>query len=290
MYPYSFSHLIQSIISKILYSTVSLIFMCLLLCCTENPFFNDSISGSNTRLISGMVNLENNQDPSGILVWLQQYNTYTFSDSAGNYSLKIPEKSENDPGGGITGSVKIFYYVSNYRLDSLTVYIFDGSFKPGVEDLGEDFNIKTKTLKNIVQISTSLELIENAFGQAEIFVTTNMVTPFEGTASVVSWLDEDGFLASFFIRPVDSLDNVFLYKNTIHLNTTIFRNSITFTGTIPLLSFPFENRVYEIFPYFFVDQDLPEGLLNAYNANVTSFSPEFLQLPIRQEIGSIVIL
>ena len=151
-----------------------LLFLFCTLGCTENPFQdNESIKGG-LRTISGEVELNNDSDPSGILVCVENFEFYTFTDSTGNFTLTFPEKSNDTPGGGISGKIDIYYYVSNYQVVTHAISIFDGALRLGDGDVDENGKLPKVILIETLQISTTLDTVINENDRIEIisFSTT----------------------------------------------------------------------------------------------------------------------
>lgn len=260
---------------------IKILFLMLLFGCTENIFYKDSISGSDKRNISGFVYLNDGSDPEGILIWVKEINLYTFSKSAGEYSISIPEKSESIPGGGITDYVTIYYYVSNYLLDSASAYIFDGGFQPGTGDVNSEGLISDIILMKFLDIASAPIEIINTPDTAIVNLQTTLTAPPGRTASVSSWLSQDGALESFYIRSLSDPENVELLNTSVHLTTVLVSGQFVLEGFVGIdLN---KSGLYEIFPYLRLNQELPDGLLRIYGSNPTNFSKKHIEIPIRQK-------
>lgn len=251
--------------------------------CTENLFDENIFSTDDSRVISGIVSLDSDPDPSGVLIWLDKFNLYTFSDDSGRYSFKLPEKS-GEIGTGYTDFATIYYYVSNYALDSSSIYIFNGAFKNGVKDIDENGLIKKINLKKILEINTFISpdsIIKSEY--SAIVVTVNLKTAEGIITDADTWLTKAGALASIYIKALDDRQEAYLIKNSVRLTRNRISESLQLSGVFILDSIPLNNGLYEIFPYIWIDQNLPSGLLDFYGDFVTEFTSRNLSLPVRRQ-------
>jgi len=65
------------------------------------------------------------------------------TDKRGNFILTLPSP-QLQPGGGLTGSYKIYYYVANYEYAVSTVLIRNGRFEYNSEDINKEGKTKTR--------------------------------------------------------------------------------------------------------------------------------------------------
>lgn len=275
--------IILDLISKFRKPIITIICLGFILGCTENPFDEDNISKDDSRIISGIVSLDNDTDPSGVLIWLDKFNLFTFSDASGRYSFNLPEKS-GEIGAGFTDFATIYYYVSNYGLDSSSIYIFNGSFKYGAADIDDDGIVKKINLKNIVTIQTIIDLdhlIANEY--RELKGSINLTSPSGINTKTVTWLTQDGALTAFYFKSLNDPEEVYLSKRSVYLTSNYVSGSLTLTGIISLDSIPLNPGNYEVITYLRIDQSLPPGLLGFYNNYVTTFAKENLGLPVRRQ-------
>lgn len=258
--------------------------------CTHNPFFDDTIEADASNTITGYVRLENDTHHDGVLVWLDKLNIHAFSDSAGFYKLSIPAKSENVPGGGISGKAIIYYYLANYLLKSNTVVLFDNSFKAGDADLKENGLMEAVELQNLVNITTVSDRASFVHSDSTIIgIKTRITAPMGKTASIQSWLTKEGALASFYFRSLTN-SSLFLFKNFNRITSRTVVGALELEGTIHIKPFSINPGSYEVFPYIMVRQDLPEGLLDVLGDEVADFSKNYLNLPIRHKKPTITVL
>lgn len=98
-----------------------------LVSCTENPLFKDSrsIKADGTRL-TGMVELSGELTHEGIYVWVRGLGTSTVTKQDGSFHLDLPPASQQ-PGNGITGQFTLYFFMSNFSLDSVSFSLRNGS-------------------------------------------------------------------------------------------------------------------------------------------------------------------
>ena len=70
--------------------------------CEKSPVGSEDIS-LGARKISGNINLNDGSDPTGIYVWLEQFNLSTKADQNGDFQLILPTPASQGPQGGLTG-------------------------------------------------------------------------------------------------------------------------------------------------------------------------------------------
>jgi len=67
------------------------------------------------QLLQGKVTLEGASDNSKILVYFEKFDIFTETDIDGNFNIILPPP-HLQPGDGITGAFRIYYYVANYKI------------------------------------------------------------------------------------------------------------------------------------------------------------------------------
>jgi len=118
--------------------------------CTSNSFFANSIRPTNN--VQGTIELSDGLSPEGVLVWFKVFNLNTQCDENGKFSLGIPN-SANQSGGGLDGIYTVYFYMANYRIDSIRVVLASGQIKLGNLDNDQNGEIdRTILLANILQV------------------------------------------------------------------------------------------------------------------------------------------
>jgi hypothetical protein len=85
-------------------------------------------------------------------VVLDSLNIGTLTDSSGYYEIFLPDSLS-----GINGTFKLYFYLYDYELDSLSATIKDGKVLWSAADVLEDGTLKTITLKQLLSIYVTSE-------------------------------------------------------------------------------------------------------------------------------------
>lgn len=102
------------------------------------------------HFIRGNVILENQTNPAHCPVIFDKFMIGTITDSLGYYEIFIPDSLAD-----LTGTFKVYYYLYDYDLDSLSVRIDKGKVKWGQEDVDDEGLLKTMTLKQIISMEVT---------------------------------------------------------------------------------------------------------------------------------------
>jgi len=271
-------------------SIVIILLMGLLISCTENPFFKEKIKFNERQTISGNVGLESSDDNSGIVVYLESFELFTKTDSDGNFTLIIPA-AHLQPGDGLTGLYKIYFYVANYRIEFLTVLVSNGEFVFDIVDLNSQGEIKRKVvLKKLLDVSskvTPVSINEDYDGDINVELTLNNRID---SVIVSTFIVKKKELGSVYLSSINQvhlikLRNVSL-KSFVISDQTIFRMEIDWG----LEKEGIGAGNYDVIPYLQIYQEgVPDKLLKYIGVNSQSFHPDFLNLPFRRQTEQIVI-
>jgi hypothetical protein len=85
--------------------------------CTGNPFWNDDIDSEDRLTVTGKVQLQDDPDPETIFIWLEGIQVSTYTNSKGEFTLELPAP-QLQPGGGLTGSLKLYHYKGLFGIRS----------------------------------------------------------------------------------------------------------------------------------------------------------------------------
>lgn len=253
--------------------------------CTKNPYTSgDEISAP---LLRGRVTLNDGLNPDNVYIWLKVLDINTRTDSTGYYELEIPTAS-HQPTGGLNGVFGLYFYVANYRIDSLQVIFVNGN----VRDLQLKHNIE---LKKLLDINTNLPALKHSATDLDSFIVYFNVRAvhdpitIEGCFSKPIWARGPQFMAGFLKRIDAHQDRVFrfIYENPEKGSRYVrFEVSIFEIELHPFLYMDESDEVppgeYEVIPFIVVRQEgLPTGLLRSLGENVEYFDPEFLNIPMK---------
>ena len=264
------------------------------LSCTSNPFWDDP--GAVELILSGNISTVNNNMDVPVSVYLETFDIYTTTDQNGDFSISIQNTQSTD--GSVSGSLKIYFFIYNYQLDSAVVNFVNGR----LSNIQNDFSangelVKSIQLKKILSGQLRLELLENEF-----FDQDTLEVVFD--VDIHTKIDIDLYK---FILIEDTLDfhSGLIFYN-VNDDSTILYRFIGYDGfgniindQLRKLSFEKNEQTqwkyliqtdqiylssgeYKIVPYFVIDHDfIPQGMINKMGGEqIFSFSNEYLMVPI----------
>ncbi len=175
----------KQIITEIKLMTVGIF---LILSCTSNPFFDNKVESGGNRTVRGTVQLMDGAPAENVFVWLEGFNISARTDKTGKFKLTLP-LPQTQPGGGLTGLYKLFYYVGNYQYQTSNVVVRRGRFAYDTEAIDKNGNItKTIVLRKLLDIKTVIEpdtivLMKMKTNNKRKFSKTNADTIWETSAA-----------------------------------------------------------------------------------------------------------
>ncbi|MDW7680756.1 MAG: hypothetical protein SCK70_09340 [bacterium] len=120
--------------------------------CTENKGPTKINEPDPHQFIKGRVLLENQTNHAHCPVVLDSLNIGTLTDSSGYYEIFL-----SDSLAEVNGTFKVYIYLYDYDLDSLAIRIEDGKVIWGEEDVDDNGNLKTITLKQLLSITATTD-------------------------------------------------------------------------------------------------------------------------------------
>jgi hypothetical protein len=100
-----------------------------------------------TKVLKGKVILENQTEHSNALVYLDSLNRGAGTDSSGNYTLQFSDEDTI-----YNGVFKIYYFVTEFEMDSALYVLENGKVKLDSLDVDSDGNLPTKELRQLVLV------------------------------------------------------------------------------------------------------------------------------------------
>ena len=266
----------------------------LLLSCTSNPFWDDP--GTVELVLSGNISTDNNNMDVPISVYLETFDIYTRTDQDGDFSISIQNTQSTD--GAVSGSLKIYFFIYNYQLDSAVVNFVNGRLSNNQSDFSSDgVLVKPVQLRKILSGELNFEFLENGFFDKETLAVVFDV-------DIHTKVDIDLYK---YIWTEDTLDfySGLIFHNLNNDTTILYRFSgYDDSGNIvndQLRKLSFEENEqtqwqyliqtdqlylstgqYKIVPYFFIQHDfIPQGMIDKMGGDqIFSFSNEYLMVPI----------
>ncbi|MBC8185536.1 hypothetical protein H8E88_30995 [candidate division KSB1 bacterium] len=232
-------------------------------------------------------------------MWLEGFNINTWTDTFGDFRIKIPPR-EIQPGGGITGTFKLFFFVSNYKLDSATVVLQDGELQFSYGDFDDTGHMRRqkrliKTLNILTEVSPNT-IQENYNGYISVELILQAID--DRDTVYVKYPDKaEGPLAVFFFQRRDSLqDTLIIYQNNpLAANTTLVVDSISTVPKVWSTGFQFspgflQRGEYEVIPFFIISgQPVSVDLLKNFGEEIDKPGNDFIKVPTTRNKGILSI-
>jgi hypothetical protein len=260
--------------------------------CTRNPVGDNKIQQKNLS-VSGTVHLSDAAAPAGVFVWLEGFRLSAVTDSAGQFRLQLPPP-ETQPGGGLSGMFKLYYYVANYKYVISTLAIVDGSFVYGEKAIDKNGRIPRKNLQKLVDIETTVTpavFPQDSAGYLHISVAFRHLTePVDITAFENP---STGNLAGVIVKKTGAPEQeAQLILTSIWPATETIDRDIDWTMHLFSRDAVLSAGTIEIVPYIFIEQkDLPVELLQSIGLGYDKWhwNPDYLKIPMKQKTATCVI-
>ena len=257
------------------------ILLTIIVYCTSNPFFGDDLVPDNL-LIKGRVTLEEDTDFSNIFVWLRGINAKTHSDADGSFSLQLPNP-KSLPGGAFAwnGELPLYFYMDNFRIDSVMIFILNGEIKPNQENVSNSGELKVeKQLKKIIDIHSTC-YPDNINDVDSVFIKVHFeIRQRSNGGKLFTYKDGDDSLKAFYIFRVDdplgTFQKYFIPPGAPYRG---FFNKTLFGTHIIKVSLP--KGDYKIMPFVHLLQPgIPIEMFIEIGEYPDRFTGEYLKMPI----------
>ncbi|HDL17527.1 MAG TPA: hypothetical protein ENH29_00565 [Bacteroidetes bacterium] len=257
--------------------------------CTENPFKSADKILNNS--ISGKVALNTDAGPKGVYVWFKALNVNAWADESGSFTLNIPPPAQQ-PGGGIDGIFKLYFYCANYQLQSVQIALFNGNVQYSKQDLNNKGELKAT-----VRLRESLHII-TTYGPRDSTETgtVNLLAYFTlqakfgpstvtGNISLAEFQGDPEYLTGFLVDPNGNFVKVLQPENRGRRTSNIEIDVVATTLEPVMVSVkPGFPGTYQVIPYLIINRkNLPAGLLQSMGAHVLEPTAEFLKIPLKIE-------
>lgn len=260
----------------------------LLLHCTENSLFDQKINSDQFNIIRGKILLseENNQD--SIYVWLDGINQATYTDSSGDFMIELPP-AELQPGGGLNGVFKLYYFLANYKIKYSTLFLINGKVERSKGDIDSRGNIFPEIwLTKLLDIRTVTEpsVIEtNYTGDVLTKVhLTNMVDTVRVNTFRWSWGAPSALVIEREHAGPD--EAIIIVSNNTEWQSEVITEPTTWYMIHKFAPGFFEPATYHFYPLLeVIQEDVPPELLESLGDAVYSFNLDYLNLPYKQTPG-----
>lgn len=269
---------------------LSIILIAFSLSCTKSPLSESSKISSNT--ITGTVELSDGSIPGKVLVWFRIFDIGTRTDEQGQFSLTIPQPSEQ-PAGGLDGVFYLYFYMANYQVDSVSVAIFNGNIQASTEGITGNGELEDPVeLTKILSIRANMNkhnLLDTVQDTVRIVYTVRALgDPVEISAgfSNPAFQGDPQYLIGF-VRNIDPEVDFCLgvYREDRGHRTALFEIDEQPTDLLPLeiIVTPgtYAPGDYKIIPDIQVHQEnIPKGLLETLKTGSQNTCDDFFNVPL----------
>ena len=260
--------------------------------CSENPFFGGNDYPANRLTITGNVQLQGESDHSGTFVWIEGVKSFCTTDSSGEFILTL-QAPERLPGGAgaYTGPFKLYFFMSNYQYDSLSVLLRNGEFEFNQKSVDSNGRLtRDISLRKIFTITTSVSpnVISIKEGLQKIAVSMSLVPVYNG-ATVQTYLTQYNTLGAFLFARRDTLQlsQPFIVPTSAPVQDLI-NYEISGTDTI-LVSLP--KGKYEIIPFLRIEQSgIPGDLVTSISEFAYTLTYQYLYVPLKVNSGKLEVI
>jgi hypothetical protein len=262
--------------------------------CTENPFKSDNVSSGSSQ-ISGKIRLSGSNSPEDVYIWLEGFNVGTRSNASGDFELTLPPSSVQGTPGNAGGSFNIYFYVANYRLDSVKVIVKNGQFVYSQGNINEKGQLLQPVfLRELVQISTTV-FPASVSNDPDGLIKAN-VTLEAKTDSVTIYFPSvvNGLLAPVIFQNTGT-NEIFIMETTIsgiQLYEKVTLNQSESMVREYWINIGRGRRItagtYIIIPYLLIRHEpIPGALIESLGENVNQLGPDYLNVPFKRIGGQL---
>lgn len=260
----------------------------IMLQCSENGLFDQKISSDQHNLIRGRVQLSGEENQDSIYVWLDGLNLTTYTDSSGDFMLELPP-SELQPGGGLSGVFKLYYFLANYKIQHSVLYLIDGKIERNKGDIDNEGSIYPEIwLTKLLDIQTETNPAKIGINYTGDVITKIYLTNMVDTVRVNSFLFPWGEPGALIIeRDSEGTNEVALIKSShAYWEMRTITEPVTWQIINKFAPGFFTPGTYLFYPFLeVVQQDIPQELLNSLGEDVYAFGMDYLNIPFKQSPG-----
>ena len=286
--------------------TATLLFF--LVGCTSNPFWEDK--PSKKVKIEGYVFANERVSDVSVCVYVEELNVFTYADSSGYFSIDLLNLESEV--GNFSGSVRVFYYLHNYKVAYSNLFITNGR----LTGLQSDFDEYGALMEPVIlQKLLCLELsINNVWDRSNAdslrFSLTLMShdEPVSFLSYVNVLFDPRRYVPSGILLKSNQNDAVYFDENDADLIQRTDLNSndilqleynVSPNGFLPFVIDDYisleqqlvQNGSHLILPYVFIIQEnIPQKILSSMGiGNAQNISAEHFTMPIDMVLKTIFI-
>ncbi len=241
--------------------------------------------------IKGQVKLNDGSQPDQVYVWFEKINQGLYTDQDGNFVFSINSSMFVGNEYKLNGSVKLYFYLGNYALDSCYLDFADGKLLENYYFQQDGTMKSTKYLKKLLNIETTvsdtvfkagigqiLEIIVNieaVYEPVDFWIMARFLRPSEPIYYSLIFQPEPFSLNDILIHDVQSAQP---YRVTVDMNNPFL--SIYYLASDTL---NFKQGQYRIFPFILIDRNVPDQILQEVGYHLPSYYKDFHILPMKRD-------
>jgi len=267
--------------------------------CTSNPFWDDSSKSEIT--LSGSIIPEHLETDTRVFVWLEGFNIHTETNEEDEFIITLDDVIDD-----ISGPMKIYFFIHNYSLDSVTVNFTNSRLSSNQSYISSSGRLlETIYLKKIISCNIGSSTQINDLFEIEMPLIDYDISMHQ-SANIDIYrfpLSDSLDYNSGLIFHNRSEDTIILHRYTtfdedgLLIQDQTYPLSLNRNEELIWIYLINEDQLdlsegeYEIVPYFQVKHSyLPIGLINALGGNdIFTFSDKYLDMPNDVLSATIVI-
>ena len=280
----------------------------LLFGCTSNPFWEDK--PSKKIKIEGYVFANERVSDASVFVYVDELNVFTYADSSGYFSIDLLNLESEV--GNFSGSVRVFYYLHNYKVVYSTLFITNGRLTGSQTDFDEYGTlIEPVILQKLLSLELSINNVWDRSNADSLRFSLTLMSHDEPVSflSYVNVLaDPRRYVPSGILLKSNQNDAVYFDENDADLIQRTDLNSndilqleynVSPNGFSPFVIDDYisleqqlvQNGSHLILPYvFIIQEDIPHQILSSMGINnVQNISADYFTMPIDMVLKTIFI-
>jgi len=238
--------------------------------------------------------------PENVYVWLEGFELDTYTNDDGQFSITLPPSDSQGIEGGFSGSYYLYFFHPNYRVDSLYIVLANGRLATEQDYLNSKGKLENAVILNKlinitvdIQAIDALELYDGKTDNDKLRVIVEFQTFTESVTikcriwnkpfGMTTLLRRTGVIfqgkdaISDFSYAYNNYDSYY-YTYNLHADTTVVWDEFI----LPFEPGEFETGEYQVVPYMYLEQKLPQDLIRCMGENKITFHQDYLDLPIQR--------
>lgn len=284
-------------ILALLFVCIFLIYFGVIFSCTENPLDTPDRIGIPDKILKGKVKMNDNSSPENVYVWLEGFDIGAYLDAAGQFKIILPPP-QLQPSGGISGTFNLYFYISNFYLDSSQIVLQNGKLSLDHADVNDQGALRNpKYLRKMlkIDISATPNIVPENF---DSYIFIDLILEAAEDTIYIKYPDKAAGPMAILIFKSKSSENQLIkfYENSPNASVApMYTDSISMERKRWSSGFRFSTNFlpigeYEIIPYFVIIQNaIPEDLINNFGNNIHQPNVDFANIPTQRNGDGLLV-